>query len=78
MNRHSVLARVCAGVTRPLVGWENPPESTQISRCGARWPASTHGAVPGSEHRTYLQHTSVNFPSSRLPASTGSTAARRR
>ena len=29
-----MLARVCAGVTVPLVGWENPPESTQISRCG--------------------------------------------
>ena len=29
-----MLARVCEGVTVPLVGWENPPESTQISRCG--------------------------------------------
>ena len=64
-----MLARVCAGVTVPLVGWENPPESTQISRCGGTVARPAHMALylaASTTAHTYNIHLST-FPAPGSP-----------
>ena len=73
-----MLARVCAGVTVPLVGWENPPESTQISRCGGSvarqhtWRCTWQRAPPHILTTYICQLSQLQAP--RSTASTGSPA----